>query len=175
MTDTTTTPTLAPTPAAPTPAPATDTLHAQLAALQADNALLAKSASEQATALAAALRERDALKAQVGELAPRAKVADELTLKVAGFENAARESAIVDTLRAKLPGAEPLAVRGVLAQLAEQGKANRFAEDAAAEAAKVLALISTEAPSLTRPPTSGGGSPGARQTPPPPRLSLMRG
>ena len=82
--------------------------------------------------------------------------------------------ALVDALRAKLPGADPLAIRGVLGELHKAGKANRFAEDTAAELARVLPVINAEAPSLTRPPTTGGGSPGARVTPAAPgRKSLV--
>jgi hypothetical protein len=44
----------------------------------------------------------------------------------------------------------------------ESGKINRYAEDAVAEAAKAFKLIETEAPSLLRSATSGGGTPSAR-------------
>lgn len=144
---------------------ALEAVRADYAKLAGETQLVAKAASESQAALGAALRERDTFKAQLAELAPKAKLADELQVKVEGYVNAGRESALVDALRSKLPGAEPLAIRGVLAQLAEQGKASRYPEDAAAEAAKVLEVISIEAPSLTRPPTLGGGSPGARQAP----------
>lgn len=154
---------------------ALEKVRADYATLVSETQLVAKTATETQAALGAALRDRDAARAQLAVLEPKAKLADELQVKVEGFVNAGRESALVDALRSKLPGAEPLAIRGVLAQLAEQGKAVRYPEDAAAEAAKVLAVISTEAPSLTRPaPTLGGGSPGARQTPAPSRISLIR-
>lgn len=144
---------------------ALEAVRADYAKLAGETQLVAKTATETQAALGAALRERDTFKAQLAELAPKAKLADELQVRVEGFLNAGRESALVEALRSKLPGAEPLAIRGVLAQLAEQGKAVRYPEDAAAEAAKVLEVISIEAPSLTRPPTLGGGSPGARQAP----------
>lgn len=112
--------------------------------------------------LSSLIVERDGLKGSVAKLEPLAKEADGLRVKVEGFINASRESAIIETLRSKLPGAEPLALKGVLAALAEQGKANRYAEDAAVESAKILKLIETEAPGLTRPPTSGGGTQSAR-------------
>ena len=69
---------------------------------------------------------------------------------------------------------EARTIRGVLGELHKAGKANRFAEDTAAELARVLPVINAEAPSLTRPPTTGGGSPGARVTPAAPgRKSLV--
>jgi len=59
-------------------------------------------------------------------------------------------------------------------KLHESGQINRFAADAKAEAAKAIPIITTAAPGLTRPPTSGGGSPGARSTPAQPvRKSLV--
>lgn len=141
-----------------------DTLQATLATLQTDNAGLSKAATDNASALASALRERDTFKLQVTELEPRAKQADELKVQVEGYVNAGRETALVEALRVKLPGAEPLAIRGVLATLHDSGRVNRYAEDAAAELAKALPIIAAEAPSLTRPPTAGGGSAGVRST-----------
>jgi hypothetical protein len=128
------------------------------AKLQGEAQLLAKTASETQAALGSALIERDSFKEQVGKLEPVAKEAEGLKVQVQTFINTGRESALVEALRTKLPGAEPLALRGVIAQLAEQGKASRYPEDAAAEAAKVLDLINKEAPSLTRPPTSASGT-----------------
>lgn len=112
--------------------------------------------------LSSVIVERDELKGTVAKLEPLAKLADELQVKVNGFENAGRESAIVEALRSKLPGAEPLAIRGVLAALSEAGKVNRYSPDTATESAKILKLIETEAPGLTRPSTSGGGTASAR-------------
>lgn len=153
----------------PDPAAENATLRSTLVALQADNARLlaeaqtvAKGATESQVALAAALRERDTFKVQIGELEPRAKLADELKVQVEGYINAGRESAIVEALRVKLPGADALAIGGVVAKLHEQGKINRFAEDSAAEVAKALPIITAEAPSLARPLTAGGGSAGVR-------------
>lgn len=151
--------------AAPDTTPAPDTTHATLAALQADNAVLAKQASDTASALATALRERDTYKLQVTELEPRAKQADALKLEVEGFVNAGRETKLVEALRVKLPGAEPLLIRGTLATLHDAKRVNRFAEDTAAELARALPIITAEAPSLTRPPTAGGGSTGVRTEP----------
>jgi len=51
---------------------------------------------------------------QVTELEPRAKLAADLEIKVTGYVNAGRESAIVEALRVKLPGADALAIGGVL-------------------------------------------------------------
>ena len=141
-----------------------DTLQATLATLQTDNAGLSKVATDNATALATALRERDTFKLQVTELEPRAKQADELKVQVEGYVNAGRETALVEALRVKFPGAEPLVIRGTLAALAKAGKVNPHAEDTGAELAKVLPIITAEAPSLTRPPTGAGGSSLVRQT-----------
>lgn len=171
--DATTAPVTAPATATPAADPvenaalrnALEAVRADYAKLAGETQLVAKTATETKAALGEALRDRDTFKAQLAELAPKAKLADELQIRVEGLVNQNRETALVDALRSKLPGAEPLAIRGVLAQLAEQGKASRYPEDAAAEAAKVLEVISIEAPSLTRPPTLGGGSPGARQAP----------
>lgn len=156
----------------PDPAAENATLRTTLAALQTDNARLlseaqtvAKTATDNATALAAALRERDTFKQQAIELEPRAKQADELKLQVEGYVNAGRETALVEALRAKLPSAEPLVIRGMLTTLHDAKRINKFAEDHTAELAKVLPIITAEAQSLTRPPTSGGGSSGVRPDP----------
>lgn len=125
--------------------------------------------------LSSLIVERDGLKGSVAKLEPKANLADELQIKVEGYVNAGRESAIVETLRAKLTGAEPLAIKGVLATLHEAKKINRYAEDAAAEAAKALKLIESEAPSLTRPPTSGGGTQSARVTQAAPKYASLIG
>lgn len=146
---------------APDPAAENATLRTTLAALQEDNARLV---TDHAAALAAALRERDTFKQQATELEPRAKQADELKLQVEGYVNAGRETALVEALRAKLPGAEPLALRGVLTTLHDAKRINKFAEDTAATLAAALPIITAEAPSLTRPPTAGGGSAGVRST-----------
>lgn len=154
---------------APDPAAENATLRSTLAALQADNARLlaeaqtvAKGATESQVALAAALRERDTFKVQIGELEPRAKLADELKVQVEGYINAGRESALVEALRSKLPGADALAIRGVVGTLHDAKRINKFAEDPAAEVAKALPIITAEAPSLARPLTAGGGSAGVR-------------
>lgn len=161
MTDTTI-PNPAPAPAvvAPPVVPPPDGTVADLTARLAEANSRAGQFAQQ---LAALTGERDTFKAQIAELTPKAAKADELAVKVTDLTNAKHEASLVDALRAKLPGADPLAIRGVLGELHKAGKANRFAEDTAAELARVLPVISAEAPSLTRPPTSGGGSPGARQ------------
>lgn len=155
MTDTTATPTttVATTTVAPTTTAAAPdtTLHTTIAALQADNAALARQAAD-------ATRERDAATARIATLEPKATLADQLQLKVTGFENEKKESALVQLLQVKLPGAEPLQIRGVLGELATAKKADRYPTDPAAEATKIFDLIKTEAPSLLRPPTGAGGS-----------------
>lgn len=165
-TETTTTTAPTSTPAAPMTAPAADVV----ARLEGEAKVLAEKLAESNTRagqfaqqIAALTGERDTFKATIAALEPRAAKADELAVKVTDLTNAKHEASLVDALRAKLPGADPLAIRGVLGELHKAGKANRFAEDTAAELARVLPVITTEAPGLARPPTSGGGSPGARQ------------
>lgn len=143
---------------------AVDTLRATITTLQAENARLlaesqtaGKGVSEAQSALAEALRERDAFKGQLAELAPKAKLADELQVKVEGLVNANRESAIVEVLRAKLPGADLITVKGVLSQLHDAGKASKFGEDAKAEADKVFALLPEVAPRLINPQANASG------------------
>jgi hypothetical protein len=153
---------------------ALEKVRSDFAALQGESQLLARTANESKAALGAALRERDTFKADLDKLTPIAKEAEGLRVQVQGYVNAGREAAIVDALRAKLTGAEPLAIRGVLSTLHEQGKVNKFAEDATAEAGKALELISKEAPSLARPLTTAGGSSAVRQSPSAPvRKSLV--
>ncbi len=141
-------------------------------ALKADNARLATEAQTVATAanatqvtLAQAIRDRDAVQAQFKVLEPKAVLADELQIKVNGFVNEKRETALVDAVRGKFPGADTLAIRGVLTTLHDAGRINKFAEDTAAALAAALPIITTEAPSLTRPLTAGGGSAGLRESP----------
>lgn len=143
---------------------ALETVRADFARLQGETNIVAKGATESATALAAAVRDRDAFKAQIAELEPKAQKAAELETKVTGYVNDGHETKLVEALRAKLPGAEPLVIRGVLGRLHDAGKVNRFAADTDAELAKALPIITAEAPSLTRPPTAGGGSAGVRST-----------
>lgn len=165
MTTETTTTTTAPAATQTTQAstePDAAALRTTLAALQADNATLAKTNTDLTGQLGAALRERDTHKAAVDKLQPVAAEAEALRGKVEKFTNDARETALVEQLRSQLPGAEPLAIRGVLSTLSEQGKVNRFAEDPKAEAAKAFEVIKAEAPSLLRPPTTAGGSAIAR-------------
>jgi len=152
-----------------TPDTATPTAPTTPVASSGEADILARKLGEQNTKvaslteqLAAVLRERDTFKSEVDKLSPLAKEADGLRVQVQGFVNAGRESAIVERLRTALPGAEPLAIRGVLSSLAESGKINRYAEDASVEANKAIELIKSEAPSLTRPPTSAGGSAAVR-------------
>lgn len=173
MSDPNLTPETPASPAAPAPAPASSTggeaeiLSKKLAEVNAKY-------GEATSQLATVLRERDTYKEQVGKLEPVAKEADKLRLQVEGFQNTAKESAILERLRAQLPGAEPLAIRGVLSSLHEGGKVNRYSDDADTESKKILELIKSEAPSLTRVPTGAGGTAAVRETPaPPPRMKSM--
>lgn len=150
-------------------------------ALKADNARLATEAQTVATAanatqaaLAQAIRDRDAVQAQFKVLEPKAVLADELQIKVNGFVNEKRETALVDAVRGKFPGADTLAIRGVLTTLHDAGRINKFAEDTNAALTAALPIITAEAPSLTRPLTAGGGSAGLREsTSAAPRRSII--
>lgn len=133
-----------------------------LAEAKREHAAALRQLDEQRAATAAAIRQRDEFKTQVDQLAPRAKQADDLQLKVETLTNEKRAADIYDALRVKLPGIEGLALRGVVAQLHAQGKANQFAEDATKEADKFIDLIRTEAPSMLKQVVSSG-TPGARQ------------
>ena len=126
--------------------------------------------------IAALTTERDGFKTQVAELTPKAVRLVELEGTVTALTNEKHERNLIAELRGsgKLPGADELTLSGVLVKLHEQGQVNRFAADHKAEAAKALQIILEAAPGLTRPPTSGGGSPGARPTPAQPvRKSLV--
>jgi len=161
------------------------TLRTTLAEVQADNKRLATDLGAATTAaaqsleqikatLADTIRERDVFKVEIDALKPRAALAADLEIKVNGFVNEKREGALVAALKGKLPGADDLAIKGVLSTLHESGEVNRFAEDTAAEMAKALPIITIKAPSLTRPLTSGGGSAGLPNTPAAPvRRSLI--
>ena len=114
------------------------------------------------------------MQAQFKVLEPKAVLADELQIKVNGFVNEKRETALVDAVRGKFPGADTLAIRGVLTTLHDAGRINKFAEDTNAALTAALPIITAEAPSLTRPLTAGGGSAGLREsTPAAPRRSII--
>lgn len=174
MSDPNLTPETPASPAAPAPASAPSGGEAEILSkkLAEVNARL----GEQAQQLAAVLRERDTFKESLAKLEPVAKEADKLRLQVEGYQNTAKESAILERLRAQLPGAEVLAIKGVLSSLHEAGKVNRYSDDASAEAEKILNVIKQEAPSLTRTPTGAGGTAAVRETPAPVRpKSFVRG
>ena len=152
-------------------------LASRVAALEGENRVLADTLAKangtaaqtgaQLAALtterAALTTERDAFKVQIAELAPKAAKLGELEVTVTALTNEKHERMLISELRnsGKLPGADELTLSGVLVKLHEAGTVNRFAADPKAEAAKALPIISAAAPTLTRPPTSGGGSPGA--------------
>lgn len=163
-----------------TPEAATPVASPDLASLQGENQILASKLAEMnsklgeaSQQLASVLRERDSFKDAVGKLEPKAKLADELQLKVEGFVNQGRESAILEKLRAQLPGAEVLALQGVVSKLHESGRVNRYSDDSAAESKKIFELIKTEAPSLMRQPTMAGGTAAVRETPAPSRMKSL--
>lgn len=181
MTTETTTHTAAPSiPAAPVTSPAPG---ADAARLEGEAKLLSEKLAEANTRagnlaqqLTALTGERDTFKAQVADLTPKAARLVELEGTVTALTNEKHERNLIAELRAsgKLPGADELTLSGVLTKLHESGQINRFAADAKAEAAKALPIITTAAPGLTRPPTSGGGSPGAPVTTTARTVSLIR-
>lgn len=142
--------------------PPPDGTVADLAAKLAEANTRAGNLAQQLSALTG---ERDTFKAQVADLTPKAARLVELEGTVTALTNEKHERLLISELRnsGKLPGADELTLSGVLVKLHESGQINRFAADSKAEAAKALPIITTAAPGLTRPPTSGGGSPGARQ------------
>jgi hypothetical protein len=125
---------------------------------KADDAYAAalKSITAERDSLAAELRARDK---KIGELTGER---DAFKGQVDGFERAGREGALVERLQRDLPGADRMALRGVLAVLGEAKKIDRFpmAEQLDETAKKAIELIKAEAPSLTRPPPAVGGSNG---------------
>lgn len=153
-----------PTPTTPVAAQAPDDRQVLIQERANERATFLAQIQERDTQLATVLRERDTFKESISKLEPKAKLADELQIKVEGYINQGRENALIDKLRASLPGADPLALKGTLIALAEAGKAQRYSEDTDNEAKKILDLIKLEAPGLTRPTTSAGGSAAVQQT-----------
>lgn len=147
--------------AADVPATA-DPVSGALSDLQRDNADLAAKLKDAQSMLTGLTSERDTLKSTMSKLEVKAKEADQLRAKIEDFGRKEREVAIVEALRAKGVKRTTLEIQGVMMALHEAGKANRFAEDAAAESAKFHKLFETEAPGLLQSPTSGGGSQSAR-------------
>lgn len=147
-----------------TQTPIIDTQAQALKDLQRDNEALSRQLTEKQQALTTVQRERDDHKTAVDKLTPQAQLAAELQRKVDGYVSRERENALIEAARPKLPGAEPLAIRGVIATLAEQGKINRAPENPAAELEKLLKAIETDSPSLLRPATTGGGASAARSS-----------
>lgn len=178
-TETTTTTAPTSTPAAPMTAPAADVV----ARLEGEAKVLAEKLAEANTRagqfaqqLAAVTTERDGFKTQVADLAPKAVRLVELEATVATLTNEKREGAFLAALRGsgKIPGADDITLRGVVGELAKAAKLNPHAEDTAAEVARALPVLLAAAPAFTRPPTSGGGSPGAPVTTAARPVSLIR-
>lgn len=166
-----------------TTTPATTPPNADVARLEGEAKVLSEKLAESnsragtlAQQVATLTTERDGFKTQVATLEPKAVRLVELEGTVAALTNEKHERLLVAELRAsgKLPGADDLTLAGVLVKLHESGQVNRFAADPKAEAAKALPIITAAAPGLTRPPTSGGGSPGAPVTTAARPLSLIR-
>lgn len=115
--------------------------------------------------LASVLKERDTFASSLKELEPKAKEADQLRLKVEDFVRRDRETAIISKVRAQIPHAGDLELRGVLGALHESGKLDRFSEDAEGTSKKALEAIKLEAPNLLRAPMGPGGSAAAPSQP----------
>lgn len=117
------------------------------------------------------------LKARDGEVATLTTERDGFRVQVETFTRREAEGRLIGKLRADLPHADELTLRGTVALLAESGKVNRYPKedelDAAATAA--IELIRKEAPSLTRPPVApaGGGINGAPTGPAPTKTDLI--
>lgn len=160
----------------PASTPAPDDRQVLLEELKLERTSLMGKLKESEASMASLIRERDTFKENLSKLEPKAQLADKLQLQVEGYINQGRETALMDKIRASLPGADPLALRGAVIALAESGRAQRYPEDANTEAAKLLDLIKQEAPGLTRPATTAGGSSAVKAIPSPPqqRASLFR-
>lgn len=119
----------------------------------------------------------DQLKARDSEVATLTTERDGFRVQVETFTRREAEGRLIGKLRADLPHADELTLRGTVALLAESGKVNRYPKedelDAAATAA--IELIRKEAPSLTRPPVApaGGGVNGAPTGPTQPKTDLI--
>lgn len=116
------------------------------------------------------------LKAEAKKRSEAERERDDFRSRVDGYVKREAEGRLYDKLRAALPHAEPLALRGVLVSLAEAGKVNRYpnADELDAVAAAALDLIGKEAPSMTRAPAGGGGVGGAPSGPPAVKKDALR-
>jgi hypothetical protein len=125
--------------------------------------------------LAAALKslaaERDQalaeVKARDKKIAELSGERDAFKGQVEQFGRQQREGALIERLQRELPGADKMALRGVVAVLGESNKIDRHppAEQLEEVAKKALELIKTEAPGLTRSTTSVGGNNGVPSRP----------
>lgn len=125
-------------------------------------------------AYVASLRSIQAENVRLGEeLKGREKKLGEMEKELSGlkaqvdlFQKREREGNILGKIRAQIPHAGDLELKGVLAALHETGKLDRFSEDSEGTAKKALDLIRSEAPNLLRAPMGPGGSAAAPQTAP---------
>lgn len=105
------------------------------------------------------------LKARDGEVASLTTERDSFRVQVETFTRRESEGRLIGKLRADLPHADEVTLRGTVALFAEAGKVNRYPKDDELDAAATAALelIRKEAPSLTRAPVApaGGGINGA--------------
>lgn len=99
------------------------------------------------------------LKARDSEVAALTTERDGFRVQVEQHTRREAEGRLIGKLRADLPHADEVTLRGTIALFAEAGKVNRYPQENELEAAATAALdlIRTQAPSLTRAPAGGGG------------------
>lgn len=101
---------------------------------------------------------------QITELGAKVQT---LAGQVGTYERGAKEGAVVEAIRGKLPHATPLEIKAGLAVLHEQGRVDRYSAEPAKAADAALEIMQREMPALFRPPAQGGGPGGAPVNPNP--------
>lgn len=138
-----------PKPEAKSEAKGDDAYVASLRSIQSENVRLGEELKGRESKISTLEKELSGLKAQVDL-----------------FQKREREGSILSKIRAQIPHAGDLELRGVLAALHESGKLDRFSEDSESTARKALEMIKTDAPNLLRAPMGPGGSAAAPPTAP---------